>query len=60
MSNGWNPSWEEVKIHGDFHQKVIIQTQQLDWKPARYPGVDRKYASAPVLRIALVFLQFMT
>lgn len=54
MSNGWNPSWQEVKIHGDFHQKVIIQTEDLEWKQARYPGVDRKCASTALPLVCAV------
>ena len=31
-----------VRINGDFNQKVIIQSDELEWKPSRYPGVSRR------------------
>ena len=31
-----------VRINGDFNEKVIIQSDELEWKPSRYPGVSRR------------------
>lgn len=34
-----------VRINGDFDKKVIIQSDELEWKPSRYPGVSRRCGS---------------
>ena len=44
-----------VQINADFNKKTIIQADELEWKPSRYPGVCRRYGAAP--RICCKFVQ---
>lgn len=50
-----------VQINADFNKKTIIQSDELEWKPSRYPGVCRRYGfrlcklNAPLGSVVLIF-----